>query len=720
MNTIKIDIADGIATLAIDMPGRPMNVITPELVRELGDVVEEVAGSEAIRGAILTSTKSSGFVAGADIKDMLGHLERGIDAAAAAALGEPLGKVLRRMETCGKPFAAALNGLALGGGLEIALACHFRVLADHSKAVVGLPEVAIGLLPAGGGTQRLPRLIGIEKALGPLLGGQHLSPEQALRLGIVNATAREADLLQVARQWIQASPKAVQPWDAKGFTIPGGAGPTAEHAGRTFAAGQALLAEKTQHNMPAPKAILSAVFEGTQMGFDAALRLERKYFGQLLAGPVARNLMRTLFINKGRCDKLSNRPSDVPKSKVTKLGVLGAGMMGAGIAYAAASGGIRVVLVDVSEQQANKGKDYARIVLEKKVTRGKSTREKADALLALIEPGTDFQALADCDVVVEAVFEKREVKADVTRRAAAVMRPDAVFGSNTSTLPITGLAEAFARPANFIGMHFFSPAERMPLVEVILGQRTSDETLARTLDFVQQLRKTPIVVKDSRGFFTSRTFGSFVKEGMAMLQEGIQPALIENAARQAGMPVGPLAITDEVSLEIQLKVYDQAVADGDAPRDEPALTIELLRKMVNQLSRPGKAGGGGFYDHPQGGKKTLWPQLSQVCPPASKQPEVDELKRRFLVIQALEGARCVEEGVIADPADADVGSILGIGYPAWTGGVLSYIEMVGLQAFVDQAARFAEAYGRRYEPSPWLRERASQNRLFHPPLTALE
>ncbi len=721
MTTLELQTGDdGIALIEINLADRPVNVLTPELIADLGQAVEQVAASPGISGAILASGKPGAFIAGADIKGLLTLLDEGpVAAAQGAALGEAFGQLARRIETCGKPFAAALDGLALGGGFELALACHHRVLADHPKAVVGLPEVGIGLLPAGGGTQRLPRLIGIEKALGLLLTGRHVKAAEALKLGIVHELAPQGEVVAVARRWLLAQPNAVQPWDAKGFRVPGGAGPTAPHAGRSFTAGTTLLAAQTQRNLPAPLAILSCVYEGTQLPLDVGLRLERKYFGRLLADPVARNLMRTLFVNKSRIDKLANRPVGVPLSQVRKLGVLGAGMMGAGIAHVAADVGIEVVLLDSTLAQAERGKAHATRQLDKAVERGKTTREKADALLARIHPTVDYADLAGCDFVIEAVFESREVKADVTRQAAAVLPATAVFGSNTSTLPITGLAQAFDRPVDFIGVHFFSPVERMPLIELILGEKTSQATLARVLDLAAQLRKTPIVVNDSRGFFTSRVFGTFVKEGIAMLQEGVSPALIENAARQAGMPVGPLAVVDEVSLEITLKVYEQWRADGVQPLYEPELSIDATRKMVERLGRKGKAAGAGFYEYPEGGRKFLWPGLSEHWPAVAQQPDVEDLKRRFLTIQALEAARCVEEGVVVDPADADVGSIFGIGYPAWTGGVLSYIETVGLQHFVDQAAQLARRHGERYMPSPWLAERARRNERFHRPMASL-
>ncbi|OYO26305.1 3-hydroxyacyl-CoA dehydrogenase NAD-binding domain-containing protein [Janthinobacterium sp. PC23-8] len=707
METLKFSIAeDGIASIVIDLPNRSMNVLTPQLIDELITVVEQVATDTTVLGAVVTSGKVGSFVAGADITHLLDIFEKGISAVDASRIGDKLSGLMRRMETCGKPFAAAINGLALGGGLELALACHYRVLADHPKAVVGLPEVGLGLLPGGGGTQRLPRMIGIEKAAGLLLTGKQIGPQEALKLGIVNALASESDTVETAAAWLRGRPSAAQPWDVKGFRIPGGVGPLASHAPRTFTAGTSLLAQQTQRNYPAPLAIASALFEGTQVPLGTGLRIEANYFGQLLAGPVARNLMRTMFVNKGEADRLVKRPPHVPKSAVRKLGVLGAGMMGAGIAYSAAKAGIHTVLLDTTIEAAERGKQYSAKLLEKDLGKNRITRDKADAILARIAPTIDYSDLAGCDYVVEAVFENRAIKAEATRKAEAVIGADAVFGSNTSTLPITGLAETSARPGNFIGIHFFSPVERMPLIEIITGAATSDVALARTLDFVEQLRKTPIVVKDSRGFFTSRVFGTYIKEGVAMMQEGILPALIENGARQAGMPIGPLAVLDEVSLDITLKVYDQWVSDGTPPPFEPALSVNAIKTMVHSFDRKGRASGAGFYDYPKEGKKFLWPQLGQHFPIVATQPDVDEVKQRVLYVQAMEAARCVEEGIVS-AEDADIGSILGIGYPAWTGGTISFIETVGLTAFVAEAERLALLYGPRFQPSPWLKERAA-------------
>ena len=712
--TLTVD-ADGIATLSIDVPGRPMNVLTPEFQAELAEAVTAIVAETNIKGAIITSGKPGAFIAGADIKDMVNSFDVGISAKQGAEMSQRLSRLLRRLETCGKPFACAVNGLALGGGFEVALACHYRVLAQDVS--VGLPEVNIGLLPGAGGTQRLPRLIGIEKAGPILLGGQPLKATEALKLGLVHAVAPTAELAGLARRWLLENPKAVQPWDEKGYRIPGGAGPTASHAAVSFTMGTAVTAKNTQRNLPAPLAILSCLYEGTLLPIDTALKVESKYFGQLLAGPVARNLMRTLFVNKNAADKLARRPDGVPPGKVKKLGILGAGMMGSGIAYVSAGAGIEVVLLDSTQEMAAKGKQYSAALLQKALERGKTTQEKLEAHLARIKPTADYADLAACDLVIEAVFESRPVKAEVTQKADAVIARTATFASNTSTLPISGLAETFSRPADFIGLHFFSPVDKMPLVEVIMGRDTGPATLAKALDYVAQIRKTPIVVNDSPGFYTSRVFATYVQEGILMLEEGIMPALVENAARQAGMPVGPLAVSDEVTLELQLKVIEQNLADGQPPSQQLPRVLQVLRTMVRDLKRSGRRGGGGFYDYPADGK-TLWPALARHFPLAPQQPEAEEVRKRLLYIQALEAARCVETGVVTEPADADLGSVLGIGFPAWTGGTLSFIETLGLPAFVAECERLATQYGPRFQPSAWLKAKARSGQRFHPPLSA--
>jgi len=711
-NTIKYSVdQDGIALLIIDLPDKSMNVLTPELMQDLETVVERVANEEAVKGAVITSGKKA-FVAGADIKDMVTAYDRKISKREAFEYSFSLNRRLRRMETCGKPFAAAINGLALGGGLEVCLACHYRVMIDDPKAVVGFPEVGIGLIPGAGGTQRLPRLISIIESLPLILQTTNVNAPKALKLGIVHELAPADKLVEQARNWLLKTGDPVQPWDKKGYKVPGGAGASTPKNAQSFMVGTSLLAGKTQHKYPAPIAAMSAIYEGCITPIDTGLSIESQYFANLLTGPVARNMMRTLFVNKGAADKLSRRPEGVEKSQVKKLGILGAGMMGAGIAYVSARAGIAVVLLDTDMEKAERGKAYSTGLMEKAIARGKSTEQKKEALLNLIRTTTDYADLEGCDLIIEAVFENVKIKADVTAKTEAVIPETAIFASNTSTLPITGLAEASKRPESFIGIHFFSPVDKMPLVEVIVGKKTSDEAIARSLDYIQQIRKTPIVVNDSRGFFTSRVFGTFTGEGIRMLAEGVNPALIENAAKMAGMPVGPLAVTDEVTIELIWKV-GKATAEAlgtQYPADPVDQTIDMM--MVN-LDRKGKRYGAGFYDYPKDGKKHLWPGLGEQFPLLENQPDVAEVEKRLLFTQALESARCLEEKVVTHPEDADIGSIFGIGFPPWTGGTLSYIDTIGIQAFVAECDRLAKTLGPRFEVSPWLRERATGNQSFY-------
>lgn len=705
--------SDGIALITLDVPDRPMNVLTPELLAELGAATEAAVADAAVRGLVITSGKAS-FVAGADLKDLVTAYDRGMTPTQGAAWSQSLSRLYRRIETCGKPVAAAINGLALGGGLELVLACHYRVLADAPGAVIGLPEVKVGLLPGAGGTQRMVRLLGIAQAARLMTEGTSVSPADALKQGLVHALAPAGEVVARARAWLLGSPTAVAPWDIKGFRIPGGSALSNPAVAQTLSVGAALVSRATMRNYPAPFAILRCLYEGASMPIDKGLAIESKHFGALLAGPVARNLMRSMFVNKGQLDKLVRRPAGIPKQKVTRLGVLGAGMMGGGIAHVSALAGISVTLIDATQAQADRGKQHAQGLLEREVSKGRRSAEDAAAVLSRIEATTDYARLADCQLVIEAVFEDRAVKADVTRRAVAVMQPGSVFASNTSTLPITGLAEASSRPADFIGIHFFSPVERMPLVEVILGKKTSDTALAGALDYVAQLKKTPIVVRDSRGFYTTRVFSAYCQEGQAMLAEGIAPALIENGARMAGMPVGPLAVSDEVSLELQYLATRQAEIDLGA-RFKPHPSWPQLKHFVEDLKRLGRKSGGGFYDYPADGPKRLWPGLATECPPAAKQPSVEEVRTRLLYIQALEAARLFEEGVVTTVAEADLGSILGIGFPAWTGGALSYIDTLGVADFVGECDRLARRFGKRYLPGKDLRARAAERRTFHTP-----
>jgi 3-hydroxyacyl-CoA dehydrogenase / enoyl-CoA hydratase / 3-hydroxybutyryl-CoA epimerase len=711
MKTIDIRTdADGIAILTIDLEDRPMNVMTPAFLDDLAAAVDRVATDKAIKGAVITSGKDS-FMAGADLHELVETFgQRSAEELLATCRG--LQQTLRRLETCGKPFAAAINGTALGGGLEVCLACHYRVGADRKDAVLGLPEVQVGLLPGGGGTQRLPRLIGIEPALQLITQGKHVKPAEARELGFVDEVAPAGEVVERAKQWVLANAGATQSWDRKGFKVPGGAGLMHPGVVQTLVVGSALVQKQTSHNYPAPISILSAVYEGTVLPIERALEIEARYFVSLLLDPVSRNMMRTLFLNKNAADKLVRRPKAPPKQPVKKLGILGAGMMGAGIAYVSARAGIDVVLLDVSKEKAEAGKDYSRKLLKKAVERQKTTSDDAGIVLDRITATNAYAQLQGCDLVIEAVFEDRKIKADVTAKAEAQLADTAVFASNTSTLPITGLAEASTRPEQFIGIHFFSPVDKMPLVEVIVGERTDEQAIARALDYVQQIRKTPIVVNDSRGFYTSRVFSVFSREGITMLAEGVNPALIENVAKQAGMPVGPLAVTDEVSLELSWHITQQTRTDlGDAYVASPA--DEVIRLFVEELGRKGRRAGAGFYDYPEGAEKHLWPGLRERFPLASDQPAPEEVRKRLLYAQALETVRCLDEGVVTHAADADIGSVFGWGFPPYTGGTLSFIETVGLPAFVSEADRLAAAYGPRFAVPESLRKMAAEGRTFY-------
>jgi 3-hydroxyacyl-CoA dehydrogenase/enoyl-CoA hydratase/3-hydroxybutyryl-CoA epimerase len=625
-----------------------------------------------------------------------------------------LNALFRRMETCGKPFAAAINGLALGGGLEVCLACHYRVVADNPKIQLGLPEVLVGLLPGAGGTQRLPRLLGVMNASPYLLQGKSMNPQEAKGLGLVGAVLPEAELVAAAKAWVLANPKAKQPWDVQGFKFPGGVGHMNPNFVQTFIGGNAMVMNQTLGNMNAPKAIMSCVYEGAQLPMDKAVRLESKYFTKLILDPQAMNMVRTLFVSKQAAEKGARRPEGQPKAPTKKLAMLGAGMMGAGIAYVSAKAGIDVVLLDRDLAAAEKGKDYARKLVEKAVSRGSMTRDKADGLLARIKPTADYADLAGCDFVIEAVFEDRALKADVTQKTQAVLGADVIFGSNTSTLPITGLAQAAGKPANFIGVHFFSPVDKMPLVEIIMGKETGDAALAKALDYVAQIKKTPIVVNDSRGFYTSRCFGTYVMEGYAMVGEGITPALIENAGRQLGMPVGPLAVGDEVSIDLSYKVKLQTQKDlGDAYKTGPA---DGVVDRMYALGRYGRKAAKGFYVYPEdGAKKYLWPELKQEFGvlPEAEQPGAAEVKTRLIYRQLVECARCFEEGVLTTPQDGDLGAIFGWGFAPHTGGPFAMMDTLGARHVVQELDRLTQRYGERFAPPQLLRTMAAEGTSFY-------
>jgi 3-hydroxyacyl-CoA dehydrogenase/enoyl-CoA hydratase/3-hydroxybutyryl-CoA epimerase len=712
MQTITYNVdADGIALVTVDVKDKPMNVITNEFMDDVFEVAEKIASDDMVKGAVVTSGKDS-FMAGADLKHLVATFDERTDAAEVYGWCRKLQQAYRKLETCGKPVAAAINGTALGGGLELALACHYRVVGNSPKTKLGQPEVQIGLMPGAGGTQRLLRLMGIEAALRMNTEGKHIAPEKALEMGFVNQVVEPGKEVEAAKAWVASTDVTGAPWDEKGFKVPGGAGLTHPRAVQTQMIGTALMQKMTNHNYPAPRAIMSATYEGSVLPMDKALDVESKYFTQLLMDPTSRNMTRTLFLSKGEADKLVRRPEGPEKRPVTKLGILGAGMMGAGIAYVSAYAGMQVVLLDMSKEGAEKGKDYSRKLLQKRIDRGRMDADKAADILERITTTDSYDELAGCELVIEAVFEDVKIKADVTAKTEAVIPDDSIFASNTSTLPITGLAEASKRPEQFIGIHFFSPVDKMPLVEVIVGEKTGDVAIAQALDYIQQIRKTPIVVNDSRGFYTSRVFGTYSKEGIMMLAEGVNPALVENVAKHAGMPVGPLAVTDEVSIELSYHVL-QMTRKGLGDAYVASGADEVVTKFIEELDRKGKKTGKGFYDYPEVGKKHLWPGLAEHYPLAEEQPSADEVRNRLLYVQAIDSVRCMEEGVVTHPADADIGSIFGWGFPPYTGGTISFIETVGLAAFVEEADRLAERYGARFAVPDGLRAMAKNGETFY-------
>lgn len=701
--------ADNIVTLTINMPGRSMNVLNERLTTPLSEAIATIETDPAIAGIIITSGKAD-FVVGADIE----KLYRITDAQAAFALVQEFKGHLRRLEQCSRPVVAALNGTALGGGLELALACHYRIAIDNPKAKFGLPEVKLGLLPGGGGTQRLPRLIGIQNALPLMLEGKELRAQEALQQGIIQALASDKeDLLAKAKAWCLANPKATQPWDDKKFRWPGGDSRSPAN-GQLWSIAPSMANAKTHGNYPAVNHILSCVFEGGIVDFDTGCEIESRYFVNCALSPVAKNMIGTLWFQLNAINKGKSRPEDIAPSQVGKIGILGAGMMGAGIAYVSAKAGIDVVLLDSSIDNAERGKNYSATLLDKAIRRGQQTAANMEALLNRITPTADFNDLTGCDLIIEAVFEDRKVKAEVTQKTEAVIGTDAVFASNTSTLPITGLAQASRRPANFIGLHFFSPVDKMPLVEIIVGQHTSQQTLARSFDYVRQIKMTPIVVNDARGFYTSRVFGTYVMEGLKLLMEGQHPRAIEMAGLQAGMPVGPLALHDEVSLSLSWHILEQTRKDF-AETGKPNIGHPAdagLEKMVRQLDRHGKKAGKGFYDYPENETKHLWPGLQHAFPLADKQLPQKDLIERMMFVQANEAAKCYEEQVVRTVADANIGSIFGWGFAPFHGGALQYINAYGVANFVRRANALSTQFGSYFAPAAILINMAEQGKIF--------
>ena len=697
---------DGVAVVTLDDPGKSVNTMNDAYLAAMEQVLGELAAAPP-RGVIVTSAKKT-FFAGAD----LGALLRwGPDDAAAAF--EHITRIkgqLRRLETLGVPVVAVLNGSALGGGLEIALACHRRIAVDAPGTVFGLPEVTLGLLPGAGGVVRVTRMLGIADAvMKVLVKGERHRPQAALEIGIVDElVAGRGEAMERARAWIDAAPEPRQPWEAPGYRIPGGTPATPKLAAVLPAFPANLRKQLKGAPLPAPRNILAAAVESTQVDVDTALRIESRYFVDLVTGQVAKNMTKAFFFDLQTIGGGASRPDGYERWTPTKVAVLGAGMMGAGIAYACALVGWEVVLKDVSAEAAATGKGYSEKLVAKGVERGRTTQEKGAALLGRITPTGDYADLAGCDLVIEAVFESATLKKEVFAEVVKAVAPDALLCSNTSTLPITELAEGVERPDDFAGLHFFSPVDKMPLIEIIRGARTSDATLAKAFDVAVGLRKTPIVVNDCRGFFTSRVITTFLNEGVAMLAEGIDPQTIEQASSRAGYPAPVLQLLDELTLTLARKIRDEARAAA-GPEYVPHPAEPVLDRMVEEFDRGGRSTGGGFYTYENGRRTGLWPGLRTELGATNHDVDVAELAERMLVVEAVETQRCRDEGVLTSDADANIGSLLGIGYPPWTGGVVQYVEGFpgGVAGFVARADALAERYGERFRVPESLRARAS-------------
>lgn len=721
MKHFKLDLdSDGIALITFDSPGRSMNVLSGDVVEEIAQFTAKIIEDDAIKGAVITSGKPA-FCAGADLEEMGGHLAsvQGLmkkdPEAAKAKLFESafgLNKAYRALETCGKPVAAALNGLALGGGFELVLACTGRFIAsDNPKAKVGLPEALIGLLPGAGGTQRLPRLVGLMNAAGVLMQGKQLDAKTATAQGIFHGSVPAAELIDTAKKWCLENPKAKQPWDADKFRFPGGA-PFSPKGYPMFAGANAMIRKESFGNYPAMGNILKCVYEGSLVPMDAALRIESRYFCDLLLRPESHNMIRSLFQSKQALEKGEARPAGQTKGEIKKVGVIGAGFMGAGVAYVSAMSGIEVVLIDRDQEGADKGKQLTIDEQAKRVKRGRTTQEKADAVAARITPSTDYALLKDVDLIVEAVFENSELKAKITKMGEDVIGKTAIFGSNTSTIPITDLAKASSRPENFIGIHFFSPVHKMMLVEIIKGEKTSDYAISRAIDFVTKIRKVPIVVEDTRGFYANRCVMRYISEGLNMLSEGVKPALIENAAKMAGMPVGPLSLQDEVAIDLAYKVMQQTKAD--LGKDYVVGKMDPIIDAMYNAERLGRKNEKGFYVY-KGREKELWSELGQFAVDGLQdpQPNVQDVKDRILYTQAIEASRTMAEGIVHDPREADLGSIFGWGFAPFSGGAISFIDTIGAKAFVARADELAKAYGSQFEVPDLMREMAKSGQTFY-------
>ena len=703
--TIDVD-KDGIAILTWDLADSAVNVFTEQAVIAFEEAINALIVDDAVKGVVIASAKPV-FHVGADL-----DMAQNMSTRSAPQLFEDImriNKVFRAIETGGKTFAAAINGHALGGGFEMALSCHARFVVDEPKLQLGLPEAKVGLMPGFGGTQRLARLIPLVDALPAMAQGAPLSPKKALKLGAITELVSYENLLERAKTWVLENPGSVQPWDKKGFKLPSGKVHTPANF-QFFVGASAQGRKATYGNYPAPAAILEAVYHGLQMPIDQGLKVEARKFVSVAHSPVARAMIRTLFFGMNDANALKRRPQAPAKKTFQKIGIIGAGLMGAGIAYEVARSGIDVVLLDVAQEAAEKGKAYSTRLLDKAIARNRSTEAKKATHLSHIAPTIDYQALSDCDLVVEAVFEAKEVKEKVLRAIEEVVSAETIIASNTSTIPITQLSEYIEKPDRFIGLHFFSPVEKMPLLEIISGQETSEATLAGAFDLAKALRKTPIDVNDGRAFYTTRVVSSYMAEGMALLREGVAPALIENAGKLAGMPMGPLRLADMVNLDLVVKIADQTKADlGDAYQELPG--IPAARRLV-ELERLGEKTSAGFYNH-EAGAVRLWGELSEEFPMADIQPDVESVKQRLMLIQALETLRCFDDGVLKTAEDADLGSILGWGFPPFTGGIASYIDAIGADNLLSASQGLVSNAGVRFEPPQKLKALADAGSTLH-------
>ncbi|MBE9540551.1 MAG: enoyl-CoA hydratase/isomerase family protein, partial [Proteobacteria bacterium] len=701
--------ADGIVTITMDMTG-PVNAMNAEYRTAMAETVEKLEQQEGLTGVVLASAKSV-FFAGGDLHELLA-VEKGHEALFMEVIAN-IKDGLRRLEKLPVPVVAAINGAALGGGFELCLSCNYRVAWDNKSVQLGLPEVGLGLLPGGGGIVRMVNLLGLEKALPYLLEGKKVVPAKAMAEGMIDEVVENIeDLVPRAKAWIlenkDREEAAVQPWDRPGHRIPGGSAASPKLA-QVIMGTPIMLLQKTRGLLPAPEKILDVAVESARLNFDTALLVESRALAFLAVTPEAKNQISTFFFAMNKVNGGASRPQDVEPTSVKKVGILGAGMMGQGIAYVSAMAGIEVVLKDISQEAAEKGKAYTETLLDKRVSRGRMTQEKKADILGLIKPTENNADLQGCDLIIEAVFENMELKNKITRSTEGYLAENGVWGSNTSALPITRLAEASSKPENFIGIHFFSPVDKMPLVEIICGEKTSDETLAKAFDYSRQIRKTPIVINDSLGFFTSRTFGTYLDEGVRLLAEGLHPVQIDHMGKALGMPVGPLAVYDEISQALTHRAQSTWEELGLTEEfGDDRTSVEVVNTMVEEYGRGGRHHGGGFYDYAEDGSKSIWPTLYELYYKPEVQCAENDMKDRLLFRQVIESLKCLESGVLRSVEDGNIGSIMGIGAPLWTGGFLQFVETYGYQRFVDRCNELVEAFGERFEPPKIACDKAAQ------------